>query len=132
MPFVFGLRLQRDLVGTVPHVYVPQVHHELTRRRVMTMEWIDGVKLSSYDEIERMGFSVKALTTTAFKAFAHQIFLAGCVHGDPHPGLASKERGGVCEVRQGDMQTYAHMRIHSFVLSCWLGSLLFFFFFFGT
>ncbi|EGD79771.1 atypical/ABC1/ABC1-B protein kinase [Salpingoeca rosetta] len=82
----FTERARRDLVGTVPRVYVPHIHRDLTRRRIMTMEWIDGVKLSRHGDIAAMGFSLKAVMTTVFKAFAHQIFLAGFVHGDPHPG----------------------------------------------
>eukprot|EP00043_Microstomoeca_roanoka_P014111 m.139014 g.139014 ORF g.139014 m.139014 type:complete len:524 (+) comp15931_c0_seq2:222-1793(+) len=82
----FTERARADLVGTVPHVYVPQVYHELTGTRVMTMEWIDGVKLSRHDDIKKLGFSLKKVITTVFDAFAHQIFIAGFVHGDPHPG----------------------------------------------
>lgn len=53
----------------------------------MTMEWIDGVKLSHFDDIARMGFSLKTVMTTVFQAFAHQVFISGFVHGDPHPGF---------------------------------------------
>ena len=46
----------RDL-RELSFVYVPQVHWELTSKRVMTAEWIDGCKSSDRDSMERMGLS---------------------------------------------------------------------------
>eukprot|EP00056_Hartaetosiga_gracilis_P004992 m.80144 g.80144 ORF g.80144 m.80144 type:complete len:524 (-) comp12005_c0_seq1:4013-5584(-) len=76
----------RDDMTNVPNAYVPFIYDDLTTTRVMVMEWIDGVKLSSHKEIQAMGFSLRDVMTTVFNAFSYQIFISGYVHGDPHPG----------------------------------------------
>ncbi|NJL86539.1 MAG: AarF/ABC1/UbiB kinase family protein [Leptolyngbyaceae cyanobacterium SM1_1_3] len=70
---------------------VPEVYWELTNKKIMTMEWLDGKSFLSaeitgknYDgniQAER-----EALTTLLFRAFLQQYFLDGFFHADPHPG----------------------------------------------
>ena len=80
------MRAREDLVGIMPDTYVPFIYPELTTKRVMTVEWIDGVKLSNAEAIQSLGFSLAEVMTTATQIFSHQIFVSGFVHGDPHPG----------------------------------------------
>lgn len=42
-------------------MYVPTLEKELTTQRVMVMEWIDGVKVTSEDQIKEMGCVQEAL-----------------------------------------------------------------------
>eukprot|EP01116_Phalansterium_solitarium_P001970 TRINITY_DN1182_c0_g2_i1.p1 TRINITY_DN1182_c0_g2~~TRINITY_DN1182_c0_g2_i1.p1 ORF type:complete len:529 (-),score=159.02 TRINITY_DN1182_c0_g2_i1:168-1754(-) len=67
-------------------VHVPRVHWPLTSKRVMTAEWIDGVKFNDHDGIRRLGLSVPSVVGSMVQLFAKQIFVAGFVHCDPHPG----------------------------------------------
>lgn len=67
-------------------VYIPLVYEELTTKRIMAMEWIDGVKVTDSDAIRAQGLSPDAVIQTTVDCFAQQIFLHGFVHGDPHPG----------------------------------------------
>eukprot|EP00055_Hartaetosiga_balthica_P002298 m.3488 g.3488 ORF g.3488 m.3488 type:complete len:521 (-) comp2077_c0_seq1:80-1642(-) len=82
---VFAKRAREDM-KSVPNAYVPFIYDDLTSTRIMTMEWIDGVKLSSHEAINDMGFDLKKVMTSVFNAFSYQIFVSGYVHGDPHPG----------------------------------------------
>ncbi|EDQ84730.1 uncharacterized protein MONBRDRAFT_12595 [Monosiga brevicollis MX1] len=82
----FTKQAKQDLEGHVPHVYVPRVYDEFSRPRVMVQEWIVGDKLSKTAELQAKGFSIKDVMTTTMRAFAHQLFISGRVHGDPHPG----------------------------------------------
>ncbi|KAI8873705.1 ABC1-domain-containing protein, partial [Ramicandelaber brevisporus] len=66
--------------------YVPQVHWQLTAPRVLTAEFIDGVRLTDPEGIDRAGFSKAEIMETLVDVFAHQIFVGGTVHCDPHPG----------------------------------------------
>ncbi|ORX96476.1 putative mitochondrion protein [Basidiobolus meristosporus CBS 931.73] len=67
-------------------VYIPKVFWKQTSSRILTAEWIDGIPLSETDKVEQCGFSTKAILETVIGIFAHQIFMSGFVHCDPHPG----------------------------------------------
>lgn len=66
--------------------YVPIVYKDLTTKRVLTMEWVDGVKINDVEAVEGMGFSVPRVLEMMVEAFSEQIFFSGFIHGDPHPG----------------------------------------------
>ena len=67
-------------------VKVPRVYWSHTTRRVLTMEWVDGVKVNDAEGLQRLGLDAKAAVTTAISAMSEQIFLHGFVHCDPHGG----------------------------------------------
>ncbi|TPX62784.1 hypothetical protein SpCBS45565_g06924 [Spizellomyces sp. 'palustris'] len=67
-------------------VYVPKVHWDLTSKRIMTAEWIDGVRFTDIEEMDRRGWSRKEVMSAIVDVFADQIFRTGFVHCDPHPG----------------------------------------------
>lgn len=70
-----------------PRVYVPEVLPELTTSRILTMEWVDGVKISDRARIEsELGLSSSELAFLVSEAFSAMIFRHGFVHCDPHPG----------------------------------------------
>lgn len=69
-----------------PTIYLPKVHHHATTRRILTMEYVDGVKLSQLDEA---GMSVEQraeIATRVADLVMKQIFVHGFFHADPHPG----------------------------------------------
>ena len=68
-------------------VYVPEVHLDISTKRVLAMEWINGVRVSNVDVIEgELGFSSRNVAKTLFKIFGEMIYVHGFVHCDPHPG----------------------------------------------
>jgi ubiquinone biosynthesis protein len=69
-----------------PTVYVPKVFRETTTTRVLTMEYVEGIKVSHTREIERAGLDRKTITTRGANFYLKQIFDQGFFHADPHPG----------------------------------------------
>ncbi len=68
------------------HVRVPAIHWPTTRRRVLTMEFIDGVKINDRAALTARGFDSEQIAAWAVRAFLHMIFRDGFFHCDPHPG----------------------------------------------
>uniref|UniRef100_A0A1B0CW01 ABC1 atypical kinase-like domain-containing protein n=1 Tax=Lutzomyia longipalpis TaxID=7200 RepID=A0A1B0CW01_LUTLO len=68
------------------YVYIPKVRWDLTSTRVLTTEFIDGIKMNQTDEIKKKGFDLADIDVKIFTTFSEQIFNTGFVHGDPHPG----------------------------------------------
>lgn len=66
-------------------VYVPRVHWDLTSKRVMTAEWIEGIPLVRTRDVSQ-AFDKKWVVQKVVDTFSHQIFQSGWVHADPHPG----------------------------------------------
>ena len=69
-----------------PTVRIPQPYSELCTPRVLTMELIEGVKLSSPDHIQEAGFDVEAVARRGAELYLEMIFKHGFYHADPHPG----------------------------------------------
>jgi ubiquinone biosynthesis protein len=67
-------------------VRVPAIHWPATRRRVLCMEFIDGVKINDRAALAARGFDPEEVARWAVRAFLHMIFRDGFFHCDPHPG----------------------------------------------
>jgi ubiquinone biosynthesis protein len=67
-------------------VYVPKVFRETTTERILTMEYIDGVKASDIHRIEQEGLDRKIITARGADLILKQVFDHGFFHADPHPG----------------------------------------------
>lgn len=55
-------------------------------QRVLTAEYIDGIKINEKDKLIQSGFTLADIDYKLFKTFSEQIFHTGFVHADPHPG----------------------------------------------
>lgn len=69
-----------------PTVYIPAVFRELTTPRILTMEFVEGIKISDVAQLEREGFDKKCITARGADLYLTQFFEHGFFHGDPHPG----------------------------------------------
>jgi predicted unusual protein kinase regulating ubiquinone biosynthesis (AarF/ABC1/UbiB family) len=76
------------------HLRVPRIHWDLTTRRVLAMEFIDGVKINDVAAVSRLGVSREDLVAWASRAFLHMMFRDGFFHCDPHPGNLIVDREG--------------------------------------
>ncbi|KAE8709216.1 putative Hydrolase [Hibiscus syriacus] len=74
-------------------ILVPDIFWDYTSGKVLTMEWVDGVKLNEQAAIERQGLKVLDLVTTGIQCSLRQLLEYGYFHADPHPGnlLATPE-----------------------------------------
>ncbi|MBA3677980.1 MAG: 2-polyprenylphenol 6-hydroxylase [Sphingosinicella sp.] len=66
--------------------FVPEIDWSRSARRVMTMEWIDGIKLTDRDALVAAGHDLKALAATLVRAFLRQAVVDGFFHADLHQG----------------------------------------------
>ncbi|XP_055837635.1 uncharacterized aarF domain-containing protein kinase 5 [Episyrphus balteatus] len=67
-------------------VYIPKVYWNHTKERVLTLEWIDGVKITNINDLKKQKLNLPEIDFKLFTIFAEQIFNTGFVHADPHPG----------------------------------------------
>ncbi len=111
-----------QLYGHLPDIYVPHIYPQYTGRRVLTMEWIDGIKLTRIDELNRLGISATHMIDVGVQCSLRQLLEHGFFHADPHPGnllampdgkLAYLDFGMMSEVkpqqRYGLIEAVVHM-----------------------
>lgn len=85
-------------------VYVPAVHRDLTTARVLTLEYVDGIKASEIDRLRDAGLDPPDVAGRCADLTMKQIMLDGFFHADPHPGNVFILRGGVvCFLDFGQM-----------------------------
>jgi ubiquinone biosynthesis protein len=66
--------------------YVPAIDWTRTSRRVMTLEWIDGIKLTDRDALVEAGHDLPSLAAILVRAFLRQSVIDGFFHADLHQG----------------------------------------------
>lgn len=111
-----------ELYGYLPEILVPGIYEQYTGRRVLTMEWIEGVKLTELDELARRGIDPTHVIEVGVQCSLRQLLEHGFFHADPHPGnllvtadgkLAYLDFGMMCEVepyqRYGLIEAIVHM-----------------------
>jgi predicted unusual protein kinase regulating ubiquinone biosynthesis (AarF/ABC1/UbiB family) len=80
-----------------PEVTVPRVEHQLSARRVLTTQWINGIKLQNRRDLLAHHLDPAALIRTGVIAGLQQLLEFGYFHADPHPGnlfaLAGRTNG---------------------------------------
>ena len=69
-----------------PRIAVPRIYHQATSRRVLTMEWIDGVKLTNLEAVRALGVDPNELVRVGVSCSLQQLLEHGFFHADPHPG----------------------------------------------
>jgi ubiquinone biosynthesis protein len=67
-------------------VYIPKVYREFTTPKVLTAEFIDGIKISEIQHLEDAGLDCREITRRGANILLRQVFEIGFFHGDPHPG----------------------------------------------
>lgn len=68
------------------HIYVPRIYKHMTTQRILTMEYVDGIKISDIDLLEESGLDRKTIAKRGAELTFEQIFEHGFFHADPHPG----------------------------------------------
>ncbi|SHJ87554.1 ABC1 kinase family protein [Tepidibacter formicigenes] len=76
----------REIFSKDKNVYIPKVHWDFTSKKVLTLEKINGINVSSIDEIKKRNWNPKNIARIGAMAFMKQVFFHGFFHADPHPG----------------------------------------------
>lgn len=69
-----------------PHIHIPTIYWELTAPRILTMEFVHGVKANDVAAIRKLGSDPKHLALNGVGACFQQFLIDGFFHADPHPG----------------------------------------------
>jgi len=69
-----------------PRIVLPAPIDDYTSSRVLTMELVQGRKITSVTPLARQDFDAMGLARELFRAYLHQIIIDGFFHADPHPG----------------------------------------------
>lgn len=106
------------------NVYIPDYYSELSTKRVLVMEWIDGAKITDLPFMKRHQIQREHIAKILFDLCVEQFLFAGMFHSDPHPGnLMLKPDGTVViidfgmvgEVKQRDANSI-RMMVQGFIL----------------
>ncbi len=71
---------------TYDWVQVPRVYWRYASPRVLTLEYLPGIKISHYEALEAAGLDRKLIANLGAKAYLQQLLNDGFFHADPHPG----------------------------------------------
>ncbi|MDZ8030820.1 MAG: AarF/ABC1/UbiB kinase family protein [Nostoc sp. DedQUE08] len=99
-------------------VSVPRIYWRYATSRVLTLEYLPGIKISQYEALEAAGLDRKAIARQGAQAYLLQLLNSGFFHADPHPGNIAVSANGALifydfgmmgriksNIREGLMQT---------------------------
>jgi ubiquinone biosynthesis protein len=94
----------RENMVAEPGFYIPEIDWRRTARRVLTLEWLDGVKLSDREALIEAGQDCHALAQILVRAFLRQAVIDGFFHADLHHGnLFALKDGRIAAIDFGIM-----------------------------
>ncbi len=67
-------------------IFIPKVFDDYVSKRVLVLEWVDGIKVNDYPRLDEAGVSRFAVAKRTVEAYFYQFFEVGFFHADPHPG----------------------------------------------
>lgn len=92
-----------------PNVYVPRVYSKFSTRRVICMEYVEGVKVDQIETLRSAKVNLNKLAEQGLYIYFQQIFRFGFFHADPHPGNVFVMRDGrICLIDFGMVGTLNH------------------------
>lgn len=95
-----------ELYGHLSGIYVPRIYWQYTQRRVLTMEWINGTKLTQVEALQAQGIDASQLIEAGVQCSIRQLLGSGFFHADPHPGnLLAMPNGKLAYLDFGMMST---------------------------
>jgi len=82
----YHARRLADGMARFERVHIPLVYEDRSAARVLTMEFVEGIKISDPDPIRELGLDPAELGAVFMRAIIKQVLIDGFFHGDPHPG----------------------------------------------
>ncbi len=84
----------REETAELADLKIPHVHRDRSTRRVLTMERLDGMKISDVAALDALDISRQALAERVIHLYLHMVMDSGFFHADPHPGNLLVQRDG--------------------------------------
>ena len=76
----------KEMFKDDPTIYIPRIYDEYAARRVLVLEWIDGIKINDYEALEKAHVNRLEVAKRTVQTYFYQFFVEGFFHADPHPG----------------------------------------------
>ena len=83
----------KEMFKDDPMIYIPRVYDQYLSRRVLVLEWIDGIKINDYAALDAASIDRLEVAKRTVCAYFYQFFEAGFFHADPHPGNIFVKKG---------------------------------------
>jgi len=83
----------KEMFKDDPMIYIPRVYDQYVSRRLLVLEWIDGIKINDYAALNAAGINRLEVAKRTVCAYFYQFFEAGFFHADPHPGNIFVKKG---------------------------------------
>jgi len=114
-------RLAENLSG-IEGVHIPKVYRSLSSKRVLTQEFIDGVKISNVEAMRDAGLDPAVVANAALRAAIKMLMIDGYFHADPHPGnlFVSLDTGVVTFLDAGMVGQITVAQRANLVLLLWM------------
>ncbi len=84
----------REKLKNNHQVIIPKIYPAFSSKRVLTMEYVDGVKINDFAALEKYNINRKALVMAYFTSILEQALLHGLFHADPHPANIFVQKNG--------------------------------------
>ncbi|HEX5015218.1 MAG TPA: AarF/UbiB family protein [Candidatus Limnocylindrales bacterium] len=93
----YHARRLTDSMSRFERVHIPIVYSDLSSSRILTMEFVRGIKITDTERLREAGIDESELGATFMRAIIKQVLIDGFFHGDPHPGniLVDPENGQI-------------------------------------
>ena len=88
----YHARRLADSMSKFEQIHIPVVYEELSSSRVLTMEFVHGIKIADPDGLRDAGLDPSQLGATFMRAIIKQVLIDGFFHADPHPATSSSTR----------------------------------------
>ncbi|XP_068573751.1 aarF domain-containing protein kinase 1 [Cebidichthys violaceus] len=75
-----------NMLAHFPFLKVPMIHWDLSTKRILTMEFVEGGQINDRDYMKKHSINVNEISENLGKMYSEMIFVHGFVHCDPHPG----------------------------------------------
>ena len=82
----YHARRLADSMSKFEQIHIPVVYEELSSSRVLTMEFVHGIKIADPEPLRDAGLDPSQLGATFMRAIIKQVLIDGFFHADPHPG----------------------------------------------
>lgn len=84
----------RTIYATNTNLYIPKVYKQFTTRRMLTMEFADGCKITNVEQLKEWKLNPHKLVEQGMAIYLEMIFEQGSFHADPHPGNVLVNKAG--------------------------------------
>jgi ubiquinone biosynthesis protein len=69
-----------------PEIYIPGVYWNLTTKKILTMDFVQGIKINNLKKLEEKKYDRQLIARRITDSMLQQVLIEGFFHGDPHPG----------------------------------------------